>query len=310
MRRATLAVYLALAAVAAIAAAAAQKDEPTRDSVVTETSGSFGLANSRDGMPVFTASDIAPGDSAKGTVEIANEGSEAIAVTLAQHGLVDTPGAGGDLLSRHLVLRIEDLSAASPVYEGPLAAMRPRSLGRLAPGASRSYEFTATLPERGGAGDNAVQGASTSVAYSWTAAAAPEAPSSPAPGGSGPAPVGPASRPPAAARLGVRVVGYRRTLRNGRLIAWVRCNQACRVESRARFRASGGLVLLRPTARHAQRRRFGAGIRRLSLPVPAGRRDLLSAAGKRVRIFITARSRTGERARTSKLLHLSSRTAG
>jgi hypothetical protein len=310
MHRATLIVYLALAAVAAIAAAAASNDEPARDSVVTEASGAFSLANSRDGMPVFTATKIGPGDSAKGTVEIANEGNEAIAVTLSKRDLTDAPGTGGGLLSQRLSLRIVD--GPSVIYMGPLAAMQPLPLGTLAPGASHHYEFVASLPDGAPADaaiENAVQGSSTSVAYSWTASEAPSAPARPpsaptissstATGSPSLAP--PSSQPP---RLSVRIVGYRDRLRNGRLIAWVHCNQACRVKSRARLlgvRRGGGL---RPTPRHAQRRRFGARTRRISLPVPPERRDLLSAADQRVRIFVIARNRQGERATTSKLMDL------
>jgi hypothetical protein len=102
----------------------------------------------------------------------------------------------------------------------------------------------------------------------------------------------------------VRIVGYRDRLRNGRLIAWVHCNQACRVQSHARLSGVGRGGGLRPTARHAQRRRFGARTRRISLPVPPERRDLLSAADQRVRIFVIARNRQGERAAASKLMDL------
>jgi hypothetical protein len=38
--------------------------------------------------------------------------------------------------------------------------------------------------------------------------------------------------------------------------------------------------------------------------VPPERRDLLSAAGQRVRIFVIARNRQGERATASKLMDL------
>lgn len=307
MRRATLAAYLALAAVAAIAAGAAWDDGSDRATIRTEVSGSFSLANSRERMPVLTAANIGPGDSAEGTVEIANEGSEAIAVTLAQHDLVDTPGAGGGLLSQRLRLRVTSDSTPQSVYEGSLAAMPPQALARLAPGAVRSYEFVATLPDSGAAtaAENAVQEASTSVAYSWTAeVAAPieEIRSAHPASGSTPGESSSMSMPPP--RLSVRVVGHRSTLRNGRLIVWVRCNQACRINSSARFLGQGHLDRLRPTARHAERRRFGARTRRLSLPVPEDPRQLLSTAKPRVRIVVVARNRGGDSARTSELLRL------
>ncbi|HVY77609.1 MAG TPA: hypothetical protein VG898_03795 [Solirubrobacterales bacterium] len=314
MRGTILSVLLALGAAAAIAAVAvAGNHEPKHGPPTTAVSGSFSLNNTREAMPVFSAANIGPGDSARGTVTIGNEGEEEIAVTLAEHDLLDTPGAGGGVLSQRLALRVEDLSAARSVYAGPLAAMQPRSLGRLAPSASREYEFVATLPESGAsaAAENALQDSSTSVAFSWTATAA--SPGEPAPEGGedGGGPSGQvradatSAPPPVAPHFRVHIVRYRPTLRNGRLIVWVRCNQPCRVRSRARFRAPGHLGALRPTARHAQRRRFGARTRRLALRVAGSHWRLRPAAGPvTVRLVVLARNRGGERASAAKLLRL------
>lgn len=311
MRGGLLLACLALAGAAtAMAMNATRGDSPNASPIATtDAGGSFSLANSRDGMPIFTAANIGPGDRAKGTVEIANEGSEAIAVTLAQHDLIDMPGEGGGLLSQHLHLKVGEADAPQPVYEGLLAAMSPRALPRLAPGAARTYEFVAILPESGtaSAAENAVQGASTSVAYSWTAQVAPPTEEDPSPARPAPdlAPSGASSAPSPSPRFSVRVVRYRHTLRNGRIVAWVRCNQACRVKSRGHFRAQEHPGRLRPTTRHAERRRFGAKTRRLSLRVPSRqRRVLASAARAEVRIVVIARNRSDKRARTSKLLRL------
>lgn len=307
MRSATLVVYLALAAIAAIAAAAARHDEPTRDTVIAEVGGAFSLANSREGMPIFTATNIGPGDSAKGTVEIANEGDEAAAVTLAKRDLTDVPGAGGGELSRRLSLKIADES--SVIYAGPLATMPSLPLGTLAPGASHRYEFVATFPDGGpsnAATENTVQGSSTSVTYSWTggeAPPAPEAPSEP----SSPSPTTPRSSSPSSSQtppLSAHLVGYRSTLRNGRIVAWVRCSEACRVRSYARFLAPGLPGELPATAHHAQQRRFGARTRRLAVRLPGAALRLLSGVEATARIVVVARSRGGEVTETSALLHL------
>jgi hypothetical protein len=313
MRRATLVVYLALAAVAAIAAAAASNDEPAQDPIVTETSGSFSLVNSHEGMPVFTATKIGPGESAKGTVEISNEGSEVLSMTLAQRNLTDTPGPGGGVLSQRLSLKI----AAGPskaVYEGSLATMPSLPLGTLAPGASRQYEFVVTFPDGGpsnAATENTVQGASTSVTYSWTASEAPPAPEAPsAPSSSSPAtPGSPSPSPPPSQTppLSAHLVGYRPTLRNGRIVAWVRCSKACRVRSHASFLAPRLRGELPATAQHAQRRRFGARTRRLAVKLPGTALRLLSGVEATARIVVVARSRGGELTETSALLHLRSR---
>ncbi len=309
MRRATLVVYLALAAVAAIAAAAASNDKSTRNTIVTETSGAFSLANSREGMPVFTATNIAPGDGAKGTVEIANEDSEALAVTLAQRDLTDTPGTGGGLLSQHLSLKISD--GSSVIYAGALAAMQSQQLGTLAPGASRKYEFIATLPDGGPANAatvNTVQGSSTSVTYSWTASEAPPTPETPsAPSSTSPTtPRAPSTSPSSSQTppLSAHLVGYRSTLRNGRIVAWVRCNEACRIRSHATFLTPRLLGELPATAHHAQQRRFGARTRRLAVKLPGATLRLLSGARATARIVIVAHSRGGESTETSALLHL------
>lgn len=302
MHRATLFVYLALAAVAAIAAAAGTDHGSGQGPIRTQASGAFSLANSGDGLPVFTAANIGPGDSAKGTVEISNEGSEAIAVTLAQHDLTDTPGASGGVLSQRLALKVGDPSSSSPVYEGPLAAMQPRSLARLAPGASRSYEFTVTLPAS--ASDNAFQGASVSVAYSWTAQEAPAA--VPSPPVASPPTAGLRAAPPPP-QLSAHLVGYRATLRNGRIITWVHCNKACRVGAYASFLTPRLPGKLPATAHHAQQRRFGARTRRLAVKLPGPKLRLLSGIEATARIVVVARSRGGERTETSALLHLRAR---
>jgi hypothetical protein len=309
VRRATLVVYLALAAVAAIAAAAASNDGASRNSVVTETSGSF--ANSREGMPVFTASNIGPGDSAKGTVEIANEGSEALAVTLAQRDLADTPGTGGGLLSQRLSLKIT--AGSSVIYAGPLATMPSLPLGALAPGASRQYEFAAAFPDGGPSNTatvNTVQGSSTSVTYSWTASEAPPPETPSASSSTSPTtPRSPSISPSSSQTppLSAHLVGYRSTLRNGRIVAWVRCNEACRVRSYISFLAPRLPGELPATAHHAQRRRFGARTRRLAVKLPGAALRLLSGVEATARIVVVARSRGGELTETSALLHLRSR---
>jgi hypothetical protein len=313
VRRATLVVYLALAAVAAIAAAAASNDKSTRNTIVTETSGAFSFANSREGMPIFTATNIGPGDSAKGTVEIANEGSETLAVTLAQRDLSDVPGAGGGDLSQRLSLKIT--AGPSVIYAGPLATMPSLSLGTLAPGASRQYEFAVAFFDGGpsnAATVNTVQGSSTSVTYSWTASEAPPAPESPsAPSSTSPTtPRAPSPSPSSSQTppLSAHLVGYRSTLRNGRIVAWVRCNEACRVRSYITFLAPSLPGELPATAHHAQRRRFGARTRRLAVRLPGAALRLLSGVEATARIVVVSRSRGGEVTETSALLHLRSRS--
>ena len=201
------------------------------------------------------------------------------------------PGIGGGLLSEALALTVTDVtSPAAPVavYAGPLASMPDQPAGRVEPGASRTYEFVATLPGGGSSGDqNAVQGAGVSVAYAWTATeAAVEAGPVPEPepvaGGSPPAAQPPATNPPPpAATLDLAVTKASRKLHGGKLVIWAGCDAPCAILVKGRLKASAGgkhrgaKVTVRST-------RYRAGTQKLKIPVPAKlRKWLATAPGKR-----------------------------
>jgi hypothetical protein len=175
MRAGAILALLALTATAV--ALGAPGGRSSAQPVATVVEGGFELSNSRDGTAIFEAAGIAPGDSVAGTVEIANAGEVGADVLLEQGDVVDLPGAGGGALSTRLTMRVRDVTvpgAPVSVYEGPLAPMPDHVLRALGPGESRRYEFVATLSDGGSppspdGGDNAVQGASTSVDYSWIA---------------------------------------------------------------------------------------------------------------------------------------------
>jgi hypothetical protein len=179
-----LLVFIGLAAMAAAALAQVSKGPQARAAQAIAATGAFEISNSRDGQPIFAAAGIAPGDSTSGTVVIKDTGSEATALTLHSGEVIDEPGIGGGLLSGRLQLNVVDVSVpAAPVtvYAGPLDSMPAEPAGILQGGESRTYEFTATLPDDGEASfQNEVQGASTTVAYTWVAGEAS--------GGEGPGP--------------------------------------------------------------------------------------------------------------------------
>jgi hypothetical protein len=285
MRAGAILAFLALTATAV--AFDAPGGRSSAQPVTTAAEGGFELSNSREGEAIFEAAGIAPGDSVAGTVEIANVGAAGAGLLLDQGGVANVPGAGGGTLSSRLTVRVRDVTApAAPVsvYQGPLAPMPDRALGNLAAGESRRYEFVATLPDGGSppspsGGDNAFQGASTSVRYSWIAgeeaplpAVPPPAP--PAPGGTGlPAPsVTPPSVLPSADsqfHLHLRIVRVHPSPRHGRLIVLGRCDAPCRIAGRARFGVIGPSRHFRATASRSLRRRGFAGRRqRLALIVP------------------------------------------
>jgi spore coat-associated protein N len=144
----------------------------------TFSGGTMTQSNSKANAAILTASGMKPGDSATGTVDITNTGSLAGAFTLTKSTPVDTPTASN--FSSKLTGVIEDLGdpgcvtscpAATTVYNGDLKSMGAISLGTFAASAKHRYKFTVTFPDGGASGgDNAYQGASTSVDYTFTAA--------------------------------------------------------------------------------------------------------------------------------------------
>jgi hypothetical protein len=313
MRALSVLVFLALAGSATAAVLEGGEEAGARASAI-DAEGSFSFANSRDGMPIFNATEIAPGDSVHGTVEIAGTGTEPGELTLAQHDVADVPGPGGSELSKRLSLRVTDVTAPTnpvTVYAGPLAPMPAQRAGRLEPGASRIYEFIATLPEGPGA-QNDVQGAGTSVAYSWTAGevvTSPEPAPTPSPGqppsGSPPGLAGSAPAPPA---LRLAIVRVRPRVRHGRILVRAGCDRACAISVRGRLRVRGASGHSGGKLRLSRQARFAAGTQRLSIRIPAHLRHLLRAHPGRlrakVRIVLLGRDPSGARATARRTLRL------
>jgi hypothetical protein len=303
MRRlAPILIFLGLAALAAVALAQIDRAPAARAAAVA-ASGSFEVTNSRDGESIFAAIGIAPGGAAEGSVTIEDTGSAAAVLTLHRSELVDAPGVGGGVLSDLLQLSVVDVTVpATPrtVYAGPLASMPDQSVGKLEPGEARTFEFTTTLPAGGTPGvQNAVQGASTTVAYAWMAEEAGEeegsggktpgngeevagggSPGSSAggPPGESPPPDGNGAVAGRTAVLDLTVPKLRVALRSGRLVAWTHCDEACRLTVRGRIRATAGGHHRGARVRFATKRFAGAGAQRLRIPIPRGLRRWLRQA--------------------------------
>jgi hypothetical protein len=280
-------VLFGLAAMAAVALAQVGGAPAARAATVA-TTGAFEISNSHEGGPIFAAGGLAPGGSARGTVAIEDTGSDPVALTLRRGALVDTPGVGSGVLSERLQLTVVDVTdPASPrsVYSGPLASMPDQPAGSLEAGETRTFEFTATLPGGGAASfQNAVQGASTTVAYSWIASEASEGgggsgggeehatPAPPAP----PVPVPPVPVPPdgggeairAGEVLNLTVPKVRAALRRGRLVVWTNCNQSCRLTVRGRLRAKAGSNHRGARVNFTKKHLYSPGPQRLRIPVP------------------------------------------
>lgn len=137
--------------------------------------GALSLKNSRNGAPIFSASNLAPGGSVTGAVTISDTGRLSGSLALSSSNLLDRPGPNGGRLGLLLDLRIDDVTGGTdrPIYAGKLAAMPRQELGCLRRGGKRIYRFTATFPDGGlppspTTGDNAFQGSAVSVDYLWT----------------------------------------------------------------------------------------------------------------------------------------------
>jgi hypothetical protein len=326
-------VFLALAAMAAVALAQATKGPQARAAAIA-ASGSFEISNSRDGQAIFAASGIAPGGATTGTVAIEDSGSEPLALTLRRGELVDEPGVGGDLLSSRLRLTVVDVTtpgAPRTVYAGPLDSMPEQPAGTLAGGEARTFQFTATLPEGGEPSfQNAVQGASTTVAYSWVASEAGEQESEirgEGESGGGGAP--PAEEHRAAgngnagsqsegnggvrgevALLKLTVPRIKGSVKRGRLTAWTDCTMSCRLQVRDRLRATSTTTGTRRVAKA----RWGSGAvyppgpHRVRLRIPRSMRAWMRATSgpERLRALLrfTAVGLDGERDGVRKVVRL------
>jgi hypothetical protein len=149
----------------------------------TFSTGTLTMSNSADNAAVLTASNLRPGDSSTGTVDIANTGSLSGAFSLTKSGLTDSDSANP--LSGKLNVVVDDCGAFSgstaPTcgdsddvnkYTGTLADMSTSGhgvtgLGTFAGSDKHRYRFRVTLDTSAG---NAYQGDSSTAAFTWNAA--------------------------------------------------------------------------------------------------------------------------------------------
>jgi spore coat-associated protein N len=172
LSRGSLALVLnALLGLLALGLAFAPAGEGAPQLRLAAATGSLTLVNSKEGTAIFRADAMRPDQPATGSVTITNTGSVNAALTLQPEGASDVAGAGGGKLSAKLDLEVVDVTlSAAPVtvYEGTLKQMEPTDVGSLAPGASRTYRFAATL-KGSGIADNAFQGAALTTGFRWNA---------------------------------------------------------------------------------------------------------------------------------------------
>jgi hypothetical protein len=158
---------MVIALVVGIAGWQATKPPSGAHTEIKAVDGTLSLSNSKDGAAVLTASNLAPGQSAGGVVVLANTGTLSGALDLSQTDLTDTLGASGGQLSQALHLTVRDVVSNAVVYDGPLSGLTKTDLGTMAPGETRSYSFTASLPS---SADNSYAAASVNAKYVWNLA--------------------------------------------------------------------------------------------------------------------------------------------
>jgi hypothetical protein len=248
------AIGVAILGCAGAARVARAPDEPATVEI-TNVSGTLQVANSRSGQAIFQAAGLAPGRTVNGTVQLSNTGTLAAELTVAQLGMQDQPGAHGGRLSSRVQLEVHDVTGGSsiPVFSGPLGGLGSQPLGSIAPGAARTYRFTASLPNSGtppnpNAGDNAYVGSGVTTRFVWTATAndAGDPPGTGGLGGSGTGGNGTAGYSPP--RFSFRV-SARRVLRRGSLDALVRCERSCSLEAWATLSKGRGARIAHRYAR-------------------------------------------------------------
>ena len=318
--------FVALAAMAAVALAQVGGTSRAKAAAIA-TTGSFEISNSDEGQPIFSASGIAPGGAAQGTVAIEDTGSDPVALHLRRGELEDVPGFGGGLLSGRLrltVLEITGPATTRTVYEGPLDTMPEQAVGRLEGGEARTFEFTATLPDTGAATfQNAVQGASTTVDYAWVATEVEE-PAEPEEERRGPSGSAGTSVTPSGGGqntggegdggldlLKLTVPKIRPVLRAGHILAWAICDRTCRIYVRGRIRAAGHGKHRGAKIQFAKTRAHGAGGQRVRIPVPRKlRRWMREHPGRehlRARLRFVAVGTDGQRDTVRKTVKLRTR---
>ncbi len=264
------------------------------------SSGSLEHENSRDGMPVFTASNVGPGTLVEGGVTIANTGKANGYFSLSQADLTDMPGPNGGALSEKLALEIVDVTRASmpvPVYRGPFAALGVRPLGFIRAGDEHRYRFTAMLSDSGGpaspvSGDSALRGSSTSARFVWSAVQGA------APG------LSRAARDRRPPRLRVSFAKVQRLLTRPFVETRAACSEACTVTVTGTARSSRAFEV-----RQVRRTvRAGRSVRvRLRLSRPAlrsVRRRLRAGRPVTVRMRFVAVDRAGNRSAVRRTLRL------
>jgi spore coat-associated protein N len=173
-----------LLAAAAVVGSGADFTASSANPANTFAAGTLSILNSKEGTAVLSASNLRPGNSAAGTVDIQNTGGLSGAFTLSRTTPVDSDGSNP--LSGKLNLTVVDcgtfVGATPPTCgdgddvtkygSGTVAQMGTAghlvsALGTYAANEQHRYQFTVVLDTTAG---NAYQGDTSSVGFDFNAA--------------------------------------------------------------------------------------------------------------------------------------------
>jgi spore coat-associated protein N len=172
-RRTIAALAVVLAAVGITVGSGANFTASAANPTNTFTAGTLSIGTSSSSA-LFNATNLKPGDTVSGTVDIQNTGSVPGTFTLSTSHVTDASALLGQL-----DLKVEDCGlfngTSAPacggtdvVYNAKASAVGTVNLNSFAASAKHRYKFDVTLPSTIA---NSFPGASATVQFDWTAAA-------------------------------------------------------------------------------------------------------------------------------------------
>jgi spore coat-associated protein N len=172
-RRTISALAVVLAAVGLTVGSGANFTASSANPANTFTGGTLSIGNSA-ASAILNATNLKPGGTATGLVDIQNTGSLAGAFTLSTSNAVDsTPSLLGQLDLKVKDCGVfsgstpPDCASATVVHSGKVNAVGSVSLGTFAAAVKHRYQFDVTLPSDT---PNTYQGTTASLQFDWDAA--------------------------------------------------------------------------------------------------------------------------------------------
>ncbi|WP_235538849.1 TasA family protein [Nocardioides sp. Root240] len=162
MSRKILVPLATLSAAAAVAVGSGATFTSTSGNTISAaTSGTLTQLNSKDGGAIFDLTNMKPGDTLNGALNLTNTGSLPATFSLTETG--STNGFTADNLS----LAITNTTTGATVYSGTFGGLvdgTKTDLGVIQPGVLNNFKFTVKLAQTA---PNADQGKSATATYTW-----------------------------------------------------------------------------------------------------------------------------------------------